>query len=267
MAFSSWRGTVGIVRPTLRTGGFEDLIRMLPVGIGVIPLILNVRRGAVDEFKSAIPAYEEKVAELAEAGVDVINPSGAPPFMVLGYGKEQELLRAWQEKYRTRIFTSGTSHVDALRALKVRRFVGATYFRGDINRIYAKYFSDAGFECLAMAGMDVDFDKAQELSSFEVYRFIKREFLAQRRAEAIYMLGPAWRTLDIVEMLEQDLGVPVVHATSAQCWDIQRHLTVRQPVKGFGRLLAEMPAGPTMSASRSQANAARKRPGAKAPGE
>jgi hypothetical protein len=86
MAFSSWRGTVGIVRPTLRTGGFEDLIRMLPEGIGIIPLCLDVRRGAVDEFKSVIPAYEEKVAELARAGVDVINPSGAPPFMVLGYG-------------------------------------------------------------------------------------------------------------------------------------------------------------------------------------
>ena len=93
MAFSSWRGTVGIVRPTLRTGGFEDLVRMLPEGIGVIPLILNVRRGAVDEFKTVIPAYEEKVAELAAAGCDVINPSGAPPFMVLGYDKEQALIR------------------------------------------------------------------------------------------------------------------------------------------------------------------------------
>jgi hypothetical protein len=27
----------------------------------------------------------------------------------------------------------------------------------------------------------------------------------------------------------------------AQCWDIQRHLRVRVPVKGFGRLIAEMP--------------------------
>lgn len=257
MAFSSWRGTVGIVRPTLRTGGFEDLVRMLPDGIGVIPLILNVRRGAIDEFKSAIPAYEEKVAELAAAGVDVVNPSGAPPFMVLGYDKEQDLIRTWQKKYNTRIFTSGTSHVDALRALGVRRFIGATYFRGDINRIYAKYFNDAGLQCLAMAGMDVDFDKAQELSSFEVYRFVKREFLAQRRAEAIYMLGPAWRTLDIVEMLEQDLGVPVVHAIPAQCWDIQRHLNVRQPVQGFGRLIAELPQGPTMSVNNTHSGHAR----------
>ena len=229
---------------------------MLPEGIGVIPLILNVRRGAVDEFKSAIPAYEEKVAELAAAGVDVVNPAGAPPFMVLGYDKEQELIRTWQKNYNTRIFTSGTSHVDALRALKVRRFIGATYFRGDINRIYAKYFNDAGLQCLTMAGMDVDFDKAQELSSFEVYRFVKKEFLAHRRAEAIYMLGPGWRTLDIVEMLEQDLDVPVIHAIPAQCWDIQRHLNVRQPVQGFGRLIAEMPQGPTMSVNTTRSTGA-----------
>ncbi len=260
MAFSSWRGTVGIVRPTLRTGGFEDLVRMLPEGIGVIPLILNVRRGAVDEFKTVIPAYEEKVAELAQAGCDVVNPSGAPPFMVLGYDKEQALIRDWQKTYGTRIFTSGTSHVDALRALGVRRFIGATYFRGDINRIYSRYFADAGFECLAMAGMDVDFDKAQELSSFEVYRFIKSEFLAHRGAEAIYMLGPAWRTLDIVDMLEQDLGVPVVHAIPAQCWDIQRHLNVRQPVQGFGRLVAEMPDGPTMAVQRTAPKRGAKKP-------
>jgi hypothetical protein len=71
MAFSSWRGTVGIVRPTLRTGAFEDLVRMLPEGIGVIPPCLNVQRGAVDEFKSVILAYEEKVAELAQSGVSM----------------------------------------------------------------------------------------------------------------------------------------------------------------------------------------------------
>jgi len=241
MAFGSWRGTVGIIRPTLRTGGFEDLVRMLPEGIGVIPLCLDVRRGALDEFQKGIHAYEPKIAQLAEAGVDVINPSGAPPFMVLGYRGEQRQIEAWEKKYKTAIFTSGTTTLDALRALDVKRFVGATYFRGDINKIYARYFTDAGFDVLDMAGMDVDFDKVQELSSREVYRFVKRVFLANSTAQAIYMLGPAWRTLDIVEKLEDDLGVPVIHAVPAQCWDIQRHLSVRQPLFGFGRLIADMP--------------------------
>jgi maleate isomerase len=174
-------------------------------------------------------------------GVDVVNPSGAPPFMVLGYAGEKELIRTWEKKYQTTVFTSGTTTRDTLRALKVKRFVGTSYFRGDINKTYAQYFVDAGFDVLDMAGMDVDFDKVQELSPFEVYRFVKGVFLRNAKARAIYMLGPAWRSLGIIEMLEQDLGIPVIHAVPAQCWDIQRHLHVRQPVQGFGRLIAEMP--------------------------
>ena len=176
MAAEGLRGTVGIVRPTQRTGGFEDLLRILPQGIRLIPLALDVQRGAIDEFQAAIPAYEAKVAALATMGVDVINPSGAPPFMVLGYAKEQELIRRWEDQYNTRVFTSGTSNIDAMRALKVTRILGATYFRGDINKIYGQYFVDAGFECLDMAGIDVDFDKVPELPSSTVYDFIEDAF-------------------------------------------------------------------------------------------
>src|SRR5262249_42217279 len=38
MAFSSWRGVVGIINPTMRPGVTEETIRLLPEGIGVIPL-------------------------------------------------------------------------------------------------------------------------------------------------------------------------------------------------------------------------------------
>jgi maleate isomerase len=247
------RGTIGIVRPTQRTGGFEELLSILPEGIQLVPLALDVQRGGLDEFKAAIPAYEAKVAEFAKMGVEVINPSGAPPFMVLGYDKEQDLIRRWEQQYGARIFTSGTSNIDAMRALKVRRIVGVSYFRGDINKIYAQYFVDAGFECLDMVGIDVDFPKVPELPSSTVYNFVKNTFRRNDTAEAVYMLGPAWRTLDIVERLERDLGVPVFHAVPVQCWDIQRHLGICEPVKGFGRLIAEMPAGVSMAARRPNA--------------
>jgi len=241
MTFTSWRGVVGCIKPTLRPGGLEELIRMLPEGIGVLPLFLNISEGTTDEFKRATTPYEPLVKQLADAGCDLIHPEGAPPFMLLGFKGEADHIKKWEKQYKVPFFTSGSNHVRALRALKVKRFVGATYFRGDINKIYAKYFVDAGFDALDMAGMDVDFDKVQELSGLQVYRFVKSVFLRNSKAQAIYMLGPAWRTLDIIEKLEQDLGVPVIHAVPAQCWDIQRHLHVRQPVKGFGRLIAEMP--------------------------
>jgi maleate isomerase len=240
MDFSAWRGTLGIVRPTFRPGGMEELIKMMPDGIGVIPLFADIREGTEKEFRSVLDRYETNVAKLAEVGCDVANPAGAPPFMVHGYKGEQKIIKSWEKKYKIPIFTSGSTHVDALRALKVKRFIGFSYFRGDINKIYAQYFKDAGFDVLDMVGLDADFQKVQEFSSHQIYRWIKANFLKHKGAQAIYMLGPAWRTLDIIEPLENDCGVPVVHAVPAQCWDTQRHLNVRQPVYGFGRLLADM---------------------------
>ena len=54
MAFSSWRGIIGIIKPTMRPGGLEDMIRILPEGIGVIPLFNNITRGDRAEFKEVM---------------------------------------------------------------------------------------------------------------------------------------------------------------------------------------------------------------------
>ena len=105
MPFSSWRGVVGMINPTLRPGVTEEVIRLLPEGIGLIPLFLNVRRGTEDEFQKMMPAYEEQVAVLADYGCDLIHPHGAPPFMVQGRKKEAEIVRRWEKKYKVPVMT------------------------------------------------------------------------------------------------------------------------------------------------------------------
>jgi maleate cis-trans isomerase len=55
------------------------------------------------------------------------------------------------------------------------------------------------------------------------------------------MLGGGWRILDIVPLLEQDLGVPVVYDTAAKIRDVQKRLHINQPIHGYGRLLEELP--------------------------
>ena len=241
MAFTSWRGIVGIVKPTLRPGGLEEMIRLLPDGIGVIPLFNDIQRGTADEFEQVMADYDDKVARLAAQEVDLIHPEGAPPFMMMGLKGEARKIKAWERKHKIPCFTAGMNHVNALRALKVKRFVGATYFSGAINNTFSKYFTDAGFEVMAMDGIEVPFNKVQELSALEVYAHIKRSFLKHPKAQAIYMLGSGWRTLEVIDMLEQDLGVPVVQAVAARVWEIQKRLHVNEPRSGYGTLLEKLP--------------------------
>ena len=241
MAYTSWRGVLGIIKPTMRPGSLEEFIRLLPEGIGVIPLFLGIERGTEDEFRQVMDAYEAKIAELARLKVDLIHPEGAPPFMVQGYKGEQDIVKRWEEKYKIPIVTAGMTQIEALRALKLRRIVGVTYFTGDINDIFSRYFAEAGFDVDAMEGIPVPFEEVGKLSSQEVYAHTKKVFLKNPKAEGIYMLGSGWRTMDIISLLEQDLQVPVVHPVPTRVWAIQKRLHVRQPVMGYGRLLEEMP--------------------------
>ena len=241
MAFSSWRGIIGIIKPTMRPGGLEDMIRLLPEGIGVIPLFNDIRRGERTEFKEIMKDYDAKVALLAEQGCDVIHPEGAPPFMVMGLKGEAKKIRSWERQHKIPIFTSGTNHIAALKALKVKRLVGASYFRGEINDTFAEYFKAAGFDVLDFQGMDVDFNQAQNLDPHQVYAFIKNLVLRNKRAQGIYMLGTGWKVLSIIELLEQDLGLPVVHPVPSRVWEFQKRLRVREPRQGYGRLLADLP--------------------------
>src|SRR5258705_12097183 len=165
MSFTSWRGVVGCIKPTLRPGGLEELIRMLPEGIGVLPLFLNIREGTTDEFKRATAPYEPMIQQLAEAGCDLIHPEGAPPFMLLGFKGEADLIRKWEQQYKVPFFTSGSNHVRALRALNATKIVGATYFVGPINAMFANYFREANFDFLGMEAINVPFDQVGHLSA------------------------------------------------------------------------------------------------------
>lgn len=242
MASADWRGTVGVVKPTYGSGSLVEFIRLLPEGVGVIPTYAGIKEHTERGYLDALESYNERVAELARIGVDLMHPEGGPPFMVRGFKSEQEIVRQWEEKYKVPIFTSGMTQAEALRALGIKRFVGCTYYRDSkLNDLFTRYFTDCGFEVLAMEGMDTSPDEAHDLSSEQIYHHLKRSFLKHPGAQGIYLLGSgAWRVVDVVPA-EVDFGVPVVHPVAARVWYVQKRLHVRQPVRGAGRLLAELP--------------------------
>ena len=242
MASGTWRGIVGVVKPTYESGSLVEFIRLLPEGVGVIPTYAGISDHSERGYLAALDNYNAKVAELAGLGVNLIHPEGAPPFMVRGYKAEQEIVKNWVEKYRLPIFTSGMTQTAALKALGIKKFVGCTYYRDNkLNDIFTRYFTDAGFTVLGMEGMDTSPNEASNISSQAIYQHLKQSFLKHPDAQGIYLLGSgAWRNIDVVPV-EEDLGVAVLHPVAARVWYVQKELRVRQPIKGAGRLLAELP--------------------------
>ena len=190
MASGTWRGIVGVVKPTYGSGSLVEFIRLLPEGVGCIPMYAGIKEHSERGYLGAMENYHAKVAELAEIGVDLMHPEGGPPFMVRGHKAEQEIVSAWEAKYKVPIFTSGMSQAQALRALGIKKFVGCTYFRDQkMNDVFTRYFTDAGFEVLGMEGMDTSPSEADGISNETIYQHLKASFNKHPTAQGIYLLG------------------------------------------------------------------------------
>src|SRR6516162_11343540 len=61
---STYRGIVGNIKPRATDSSLVDMIKLLPDGIGVIPVYLNLTQGSREEYGSAYPIYEKHIAYL-----------------------------------------------------------------------------------------------------------------------------------------------------------------------------------------------------------
>ncbi|MGH7784236.1 MAG: hypothetical protein ACREO5_10400 [Candidatus Binatia bacterium] len=137
--FESWRGVVGDLKPTHRPGSLEEFIKLLPEGIGVIPLTVGVSSGTEREFRDVLADYQRKAAELAALGADLVYIGGAPPMMVHGFSGEATIVKDLESKLKAPVSTSGRSTRDAMNALGIKTIVGVTYFKETMNQIFSRY--------------------------------------------------------------------------------------------------------------------------------
>jgi maleate isomerase len=234
-------GTLGLILPTHTPAFLNDLSTFLPPGVAIMPVYLDMTQGTRQEFESAMPAYEKWVSFLAGQGCDLISAGGAPPFMMAGYTRESVIVSGWEKKYGTPVVTSPQDQVNALRALGIKRFIGVTPLARDQSPYYTKYFTDAGFTVLGMEGLDATFESIKSVTPDQIVAFIKTSHAKYPGAEAVYVLGSEWRSADIVDRVERELGIPVLSPVIAQGWEIQKRLHQRWPVRGYGRLISELP--------------------------
>ena len=243
MVGSSNGGFIGMVKPTTQASGSHDaLAQMLPASVRTHTVYCGIQDGTVEEFRTIMPQYERGVAEVAALKVDVIHPEGTPPFMLHGYAGEQRIVKGWEDKYAIPVFTSGMNQIRAMKALGAKRIVGAGY-DSITGPIVEQYFRDAGFEVIGIEKVKATWEEVGTLTDQQMIEMMADIFRRHPGGQVMYLQGSKWPSLDVVERLEARIGVPVVQAVAARCWEIQLRFDVARPLAGYGKLLSEMPQG------------------------
>jgi maleate cis-trans isomerase len=131
--------------------------------------------------------------------------------------------------------------LEALSTFDAHELAVATAYNDDVNQKLVQFLEAYGYRVLELRGMDLDDPAAAErISSEDTAALARSVFRDAPTADCMLISCGGLRTLDMVEPLERDLGVPVVTSYTVTVWGLAQLAGVAAQ-HGFGQLLDRAP--------------------------
>jgi maleate cis-trans isomerase len=214
-----WRARIGRINPSPETVGDEEWRRLSPEGVAVVSTRMFIEAVDRDGLTAMVKNVERAAKEIATARPNVILMAGTAGAFNGGPGFDRELVRRIEDASGVPGTTTMTAVLAALDALNVERLAVATSYIPAVNDSLAEVLRASGREVVAIRGMGIlksidmgDLDPDTNL------RFAREVLARAEGAQAALLSCGNWRTLEAVEPLEREFGIPVITSNQAGLW-------------------------------------------------
>jgi maleate isomerase len=230
-----WRGRIGLITPSPGSSTEAEFNRYRPEGVAVlttrIPLF-GISREALDKMNTYV---EEAASLLATAEADVIVFACTAGSLLNGPGWDGEIIEGLSRLTGKKITTTSTGVLEALAALSVKKVAVATPYAAEVNEAEKTFLDGSGFEVTSIIGPLLSDPKlVPQIHPGEMYRLARKA--DTDKADAVFISCTGLHVLDIIEMLEKDLGKPVIASNQVSLWSALNKLEVHEKIEGLGKL-------------------------------
>jgi maleate cis-trans isomerase len=237
-----WRARLGFLVPPGNPTVEPEMMQLVPTGVSLHfgRLVATSPTGTAEGLEERNRSYLEHIGAsatlLAMAHPDVIVLAHTASSYILGRAGEAQLLGQMEERTGCRFITAAGAVLQALAHLGVRRIALATPYPEAISQQGKAYLEANGLQVVGYGRLD-NVRNIYEETAERAYRLARHVDTAA--AEAIFISDTGLPTLSVLDILEQDLGKPVLSSATAMMWLALRTVQVGQPMAGYGRLLAQ----------------------------
>jgi maleate isomerase len=233
-----WRGRLGLIVPSSNTTMEMELHDYMPEGVSIHTARVPLRNVTEEELLRMNSLAVEGARLLRDAGVELILYGCTSGSFIGGKDYEKRLEMAIEEEVNVPVVSTSTAVIEALKILDAREIIVVTPYTEEINAREREFLEANDFAVLDIRGLGFEDNGAiGRLEPYTAYRLAKASFTDE--AEAIFISCTNWRTFEIIEALENDLGVPVVTSNQASLWLALREMDVMEKIPELGRLLTE----------------------------
>ena len=231
---------VGLISPNLSEDTLIDVYEVFPPDIRIEGRTLKVGKYTDDEFHRAELAFADLVRDLARQPLDFLMVTGELFLSFKGPGSDLEILDLVKQITAVPASTVLTAVVGGCRALDLKRIVMASPFPEDQDERLVKFLAHYGIEVVAFRGLGCpNADMIWELPPESGYELASALLHEHPNVDGVYLPCNKWRTISVIERIEQDNQKPVVTNTQAWVWEALRLMNMRKSIAGCGRLLSE----------------------------
>jgi maleate cis-trans isomerase len=234
-----WKAKIGVLIPSVDTGYCSYEFRVLcPEGVVTLETRVAMGQITLERLQKMRGDALYGAQLLATANPDVITYEATAAGFVLGVEGEQALIKEIEEKTGIKTTTGASSVAESLKFLGIRKVIVYAATPEEVTEFTVRYLTDKGFDVCDRES--VSFGHASEgfrMSPWEIYSEVMKFYRRCPNVDGIFISGGCFRTLEMIETLERDAGLPVVTTVPANMWNCLRIVGVKDPVCGFGQLL------------------------------
>ena len=240
---------VGLIVPSSNTTVEPEFGKMAPEGVTIHSARMQISENTLAGLREMEKDAERAASLLSDADVDVVCYACTSGSFYGGIEHERELAKRLERASRGRpVITTSQAAMAALTAFGVRRVAVATPYVDEVNEKLLRFFEQNGFDVVKLTGLQIIENLTVGRQGPEVaYKLSKG--IDSPEAEAIFISCTNFRTVEVVERLENELDKPVTSANVATFWYALRRIGLEAELGGLGRLL-KMPAESVETAKR-----------------
>jgi maleate isomerase len=229
---------VGLILPSVNCIIEPEFYAVAPPGIS----FHSTRVLLTETTPEALMRMEEDLDQAARL-LETINPravvyactSGS---FVKGLGWDRSIIEKIESIVGCPAMTTSTAMAEALRVMDIRRVGLVTPYLDSVNEREVDFLKKSGFEVVNWKGLGLSGRAIREQPPERVYQLAKD--VDTPRADGLFISCTDFRAMEVIEILEKDLGKPVLSSNQVTLWALLKILNHPGRVKGYGRLLAEM---------------------------
>ena len=230
----SWRAKIGVIAP------LDDKVeyafnKYAPDGVAFNSSRLTFPGPTPEGLCILTDKLEEAAKMYKNQKHDVVLFGCTSGSCIKGLGWDKQLIETIERACGWPGLTTTTAVMEAYEALGLKKTAVMTPYPEETNAIEKKFMEDSGLEVTNIVGVGFNRNGPySHASKLHLYRNAKN--MNTDGADVFFLSCMGLGTMELIEILEEDLGMPVITSHQASLWACLRHAGIKDKIPGLGKL-------------------------------